>query len=77
MIGVLQVAPRVLREIRNSEAAVRNQALPILQELEENLFLWTVVRPLDTQDPKCYDQMSLETLLQPFLAAEQRGRTKE
>jgi len=72
-----EVAPRVLREIRNSEAAVRNQALPILQELEENLFLWTVVRPLDTQDPKCYDQMSLETLLQPFVAVEQRSLMKE
>jgi len=72
-----EVAPRVLREIRNSEAAVRNQALPILQELEEKIFLWTVVRPLDTQDPKCYDQMSLDTLLQPLLAVEQRGLTKE
>jgi len=72
-----EVAPRVLREIRNSEAAVRNQALPILQELEEKIFLWTVVRPLDTQDPKCYDQMSLDTLMQPFVQSEQRGLTKE
>jgi len=44
-----EVAPRVIEANKDQEASVRNAALPVLQELEERLFLWTVVRPLDSQ----------------------------
>ena len=40
----------------------RNAALPVLQELEERLFLWTVVQPMDSQDPCCYAQEDLEDM---------------
>eukprot|EP00656_Telonema_subtile_P034297 TRINITY_DN383_c0_g1_i2.p1 TRINITY_DN383_c0_g1~~TRINITY_DN383_c0_g1_i2.p1 ORF type:complete len:356 (-),score=102.09 TRINITY_DN383_c0_g1_i2:200-1267(-) len=65
-----EVAPRVLNANKSAEAAVRNEALPILQELEEKLFLWTVVQPMDSQDPKCYDSMTLDQLLEPLLKGE-------
>jgi len=61
-----EVAPRVLKATTGAEAAVRNEALPILQELEEKLFLWTVVNPMNSQDPKCYDSHVLEELLEPL-----------
>jgi len=55
-----EVAPRVILKNKDEEASVRNAALPVLQELEERLFLWTVVEPMDSQDPKCYAQEDLD-----------------
>ena len=49
-----EVAPRVIQKNKDEEASVRNAALPVLQELEERLFLWTCVTPLDAQDSSCY-----------------------
>jgi len=48
------VAPRVIQKNKDEEASVRNAALPVLQELEERLFLWTAMTPLETQDENCY-----------------------
>jgi len=58
-----EVAPRVIEANKDQEASVRNAALPVLQELEERLFLWTVVQPMDSQDPTCYAQADLEDML--------------
>lgn len=58
-----EVAPRVIEANKDQEASVRSQSVPVLQELEERLFLWTVVQPMDSQDPKCYAQQDLEDML--------------
>jgi len=55
-----EVAPRVVQANKEQEASVRNAAFPVLQELQDCLFLWTVMSPLNSQDPKCYAQQDLE-----------------
>lgn len=58
-----EVAPRVIDANKDQEASVRNAALPVLQELEERLFLWTTVLPMDSQDPKCYAAEDLDDMM--------------
>ena len=53
------VAPRVIQKNKDEEASVRNAALPVLQELEERLFLWTCVNPMDSQDPRLWNEESI------------------